>query len=283
MSAGPRGRGCSSPASTARSCSWGRSTRCRSWSARFPSTSCECSSASFRSSSSGSAPALARPRHGRRRVQPQGGAGARGRGEPAPSGPCRGALRRDAAGLAPRGDRALPLRRRGRVRRDGRARTRREPPVRDAPVCGDDEVRRSGAPQPVRMGARPDRGTRRTVRARRAWPRRRPLRDRLGRAGPDARRVGARAARPPAGRVSGLPRRRRGAHPSASRRPRRRRPRATSTPRSSPGTRSRYASGRPRAGSRSSRSSLSACASTPCSGGCASVVAAYRSRIRGRS
>ena len=78
-----------------------------------------------------------------------------------------------------------------------------------------------------------------------------------GVAEPRARRVGARAARPAARRASGVPRRRRGAHPAAALRPRRRRSRCTSTPRSSPGTASRCASGRSRAGSPSSRCSRS--------------------------
>ena len=51
------------------------------------------------------------PGHGRGRVQPQGGARARGRAEPTPPGPDLGALRRDAAQLATRGDRPLPRRR----------------------------------------------------------------------------------------------------------------------------------------------------------------------------
>ena len=49
--------------------------------------------------------------HGRRRVQPQGGARARGRDQPAPPRPGLGALRRDAAQLAARGDRPVPQRR----------------------------------------------------------------------------------------------------------------------------------------------------------------------------
>ena len=52
----------------------------------------------------------AHARNRRRRLQPQGGARARGRDQPPAPGPRLGALRRDAAQLAPRGDRPLPRR-----------------------------------------------------------------------------------------------------------------------------------------------------------------------------
>ena len=55
--------------------------------------------------------ALAHAGHRRRRLQPQGGARARGRDQPPASGPCLGALRRDAARVPARGDRPLPGRR----------------------------------------------------------------------------------------------------------------------------------------------------------------------------
>jgi hypothetical protein len=86
------------------------------------------------------------PGDGRRRVQPEGGARPRRRGQPPPARSRRGAVRRDAARVAPRGDRPVPARRRRRVCRDGRARSRRQPPVRDAALRGDDEVRRRAAP-----------------------------------------------------------------------------------------------------------------------------------------
>ena len=86
----------------------------------------------------------------------------------------------------------------------------------------DGEERRDLLP----VGARADRRARRPVRPRRARPRRRALRARLGNGGPGARGVGARAARSAARRPPRLPRRRRGAHPAAALRPRRRRPAA---------------------------------------------------------
>ena len=90
---------------------------------------------------------IAGPRagHGRRRVQPPRRDRARGRAEPAASRQGRGAVRRDAARVAPRGDRPLPLRRRRGVRVDRRARARRQPPVRDAALRRDREVRRAAS------------------------------------------------------------------------------------------------------------------------------------------
>ena len=63
------------------------------------------------------------------------------------AGPRRRALRRDAARLAAGGDRPLPRPAGRLLRRDRRARPRRQPPVRDAALRRDDEVRRrrSGA------------------------------------------------------------------------------------------------------------------------------------------
>ena len=51
-------------------------------------------------------------------------------------------VRRDAARVAPRGDRPVPPRERGRLRRHRRARARCQPPLRDAALRRDDEVRR---------------------------------------------------------------------------------------------------------------------------------------------
>ena len=93
----------------------------------------------------------------RRRFLAPGGARARRRGQPPAPGPRRGPLRRDAALVAAGGDRPLPLGPGGRLRRYGRPWSRRQPSLRDAPLCGDDEVRRRGAARPPALGARPDR------------------------------------------------------------------------------------------------------------------------------
>ena len=92
----------------------------------------------------------------------------------------RRALRRDAAFVTARGDRALHLRCRRRLRRHRRSRARRQPPVRDAPLRGDDEVRRGGAARPPAVGARADRRASRSLRPRRARTRRRARRARMG-------------------------------------------------------------------------------------------------------
>ena len=95
--------------------------------------------------------------HGRRRVQPSRRDRPRGRAEPVASRPRRGALRRDAARVAARGDRSLHLRRGRGLRVDRRARPRRQPSVRDAALRRDREVRREGAARPRAVGDRADR------------------------------------------------------------------------------------------------------------------------------
>ena len=87
----------------------------------------------------------AEARHRHRRVQRRAVIGARGRAQPAPPRQGRRALRRDAARVASRGDRPLPLRRGRGVRRDRRARARRQPAVRDAALRGDRQVRRQAS------------------------------------------------------------------------------------------------------------------------------------------
>ena len=121
-----------------------------------------------------------RPGHGRRRLQPPRRDRPRGRAEPAPSGPRRLPLRRDAARVAARGDRPLHRRPRGGVRRDRRPRARRQPAVRDAALRRDDEVRREGAARPRAVGDRADRGPCRPLRLPRARPRRRAHRRAVG-------------------------------------------------------------------------------------------------------
>ena len=97
------------------------------------------------------------PGHGRRRLQPQGGARARRRDQPPASEQRLRPLRRDAAELAARGDRPVPRGRVRRHRRDRRARPRRQPALRDAALCRDDEVRRRVAARPAAVGAGADR------------------------------------------------------------------------------------------------------------------------------
>ena len=112
------------------------------------------------------------------------------------------------------------------------------------------------------VGDRADRGPRRPLRPRRARPRRRADRDRLGERRPRPDRVGADAARAAPGRATWA---------TASSTPRgsgrgsricRSRARSSSRPRCARGTRPRYASGRRRAGSRSSRSARCSSGST---------------------
>ena len=156
-------------------------------------------------------------------------------------------------------------------------------PVRDAALRRDDEVRRAGAARPPPVGARADRRPGRPLRPRRAWARRRARRAGVGERRPDPRRVGARAARRAPRRPSRLPDRGRGPDPAAARRPRRGGSRAISTPRSPPGIASPRASGRTRAGSRSSRWRRSAAGSAPCRSGWSSAAAGCRSRTPGSS
>ena len=221
--------------------------------------------------------------HRSRCVQPQGRPRARRRGEPGEARSRRRALRRHAARLPSRGDRPLPLRRRGGVRRDRRPRARRQPSLRDAPLRGDDEVRRRVAPRPLPLGARADRRARRPLRARRARPRRRSRRRRVGERRSRARRVGSRATRASSRRVTAATASStrhgsdRGSATLAST------THATSTPRSRPGTGSQCASGHTRAGLRSSRCSPSVAASPSSSVTCASEGAASASRRRGSS
>ena len=191
--------------------------------------------------------------HGRRRLQPQGRARARRRDQPAPSEQRLGALRRHAAQLATRGDRPLPQRGLRCDRRDGCARARRQSPLRDAALRRDDEVRRRVAPRPAALGARPDRGSGRAVRARRARARRRPDGRVVGERRPRDRRGGAAAARAAAVRATS-------ATGSSTRRGSGRgspiwesTTRVVSTRLSQPGIGSRLAPGRTRAGSPSSR------------------------------
>ena len=94
--------------------------------------------------------------------------------------------------VAPSRDRPLPERPGRRLLRHRRARPRRQPPLRDAALRRDEEVRRPGAARPARVGDRADRRPRRPLRPRRARPRRRAHRDRLGAGRPGAGRVGAR-------------------------------------------------------------------------------------------
>ena len=79
--------------------------------------------------------------------------------------------------------------------RDRRPRPRRQPPVRDASLRRVAEVRRRGAARSARLGDRADRGSRGPLRARRARPRRRAHRDRLGERRPRPDPLRARPAR----------------------------------------------------------------------------------------
>ena len=164
--------------------------------------------------------------------------------------------------LAARGDRPLPRGERGRLRRDRRARARRQPPLRDAALRRDDEVRRGAAARPAARGSSP-----RSPVARGASGSSSAATSACSSASPWASadpEIVESALEPhvelPEGH-RGLPDRRRGAHRAAARRPRRRRPARPRRRARPPGTASRRASGRTRAGSRSSRSSRSAAAS----------------------
>ena len=201
----------------------------------------------------------------------------------APAGEGRRALRRDAAGVAAARDRALHERAGDGLLRDRRARPRRQPPLRDAALRRVAEVRRRGAARPARLGDRADRGPCRPLRPGRARPRRRAHRDRLG-----ERRSGADRVRAPPGRAASRAATsatgsstRRGSGPAS--RISRSRARHSCRRRFAPGTPPRCASGRPTAGSRSSRSARCSSGSTPCSGGCASGAAGSRSSRSGSS
>ncbi len=163
-------------------------------------------------------------------------------------------LRRHAARLSACRDRPLPQRRRRRLRRHRRARPRRQPPLRDAAFRRDDEVRRPGATRAPLLGDRPDRRPSRPLRPRRARPCRRADGDRLGAGRSRSRRVGARPARPAPRRSFRLPRRRHRPDRGRGSRTCRSSRRCSSPPLCAPGTTRPCASGRPRAGSPSSRS-----------------------------
>ena len=203
-------------------------------------------------------------RHRRRRLQPPRGDRSRGRAEPAPSGPRRLPLRRDAARVAAGGDRPLHRRHRRGLRGDRRARTRRQPAVRDAPLRRDDEVRREGTARPGAVGDRADRRQGRALRLPRARPRRRAHRLAVGRSGSGARAQRARPARPDRERPPRLPRRRQRPPAPAALRPQRRRVSTSSSRRCTRGATRRCATGASTAGSRWSRSSRCSRGSTPC-------------------
>ena len=171
----------------------------------------------------------------------------------------------------------------GRLRRHRRARSRRQSALRDAALRGDDEVRRAGAPRSPPVGAGADRRPGGPVRPRRARARRRARRGGVGERRSGPRRVGARAARRAPRGPSRLPDRGRGPDPAAAGRPRCARIHGISTRRSPPGIASPRASGRTRAGSRSSRWRRSAGGSEPCRSGWWSAAAGFRSRTRGSS
>ena len=191
-------------------------------------------------------------------------------------------LRRDAARVAAAGDRALHERAGDGLLRHRRARPRRQPPLRDAALRRVAEVRRRGAARSARLGDRADRGPRRTLRPRRARPRRRAHRDRLGERRSGADRGGARRTfRFPAVTSATGSSTRRGS--GRVWRISRSRVRHSCRRRSAPGTQLLCASGRPTAGSRSSRSARCSSGSTPSSGGCASGVAGSRSSRSGSS
>ena len=184
----------------------------------------------------------AHARNGRRRVQPQGRPRARGRDQP--PAPGRVSVLYGAMPLSSRReeiDRFLggTLGRHGRHRR---ARPRGQPPLRDAALRRDDEVRRRVATRPAAVGARADRRPGGALRARRARARRRADGRAVGERRPGDRRGGARSPTsccPRATSATASSTRRasgRGSPISAST------IRGASTPRSPPGTASRRAS-----------------------------------------
>ena len=155
--------------------------------------------------------------------------------------------------------------------------------MRDAALRRVAEVRRRGAAGSARLGDRADRRPRRPLRARGARSRRRPHRHRLGERRPRSDPGGATPDRPAARAATWA---------TASSTPRdcglasktcRSIGRHSFPPRCGHGIRPRCASGRPTAGSRSSRSGRCSSGSTQCSDGCSSAAASSRSSSSGSS
>ena len=197
-SAARPGRGCCSPASTGTSSCSARSRRCRSSQNAFPEAEIRfferkapldwTGAVSFQSLQPGTVVVA----FSRRAVLAL--AGELNRRQPGKVAVLYGAM--------PLASRRLEIDRFMNGAGDGllrhrRARPRRQPPLRDAALRRVAEVRRRGAARPARVGDRADRRPRGPLRPRRARPRRRAHRDRLGERRPGADRGGARTRHVP--------------------------------------------------------------------------------------